>query len=347
LKQRIDKNSAEIANQTMKLRKTSKKGTENRPGGALINLPEVTRMTVTVVTDNYSDAIRPDVSITKRYRSGPGESIHAGHGLSFYIETQLNRKSHAMMFDYGPDAYIAVRNMELLHIDPGKINSFGLSHGHLDHWGGLVGFLRHHRDRILPGTPLYVGPETFAHRYSVNLTTLVRTDIGRLRKKDIESLGAVEIREIKEPTEAIPGCWLTGDIERVTEYEKGTPTLLIKRRGKVERDFMMGEQGLVSNVKGKGLVVISGCAHAGIVNTVKHAQKMTGVERVHAIIGGFHLVNSPSDLISKTMADIQAMKPDYVIATHCTGFEAMAAFAKEMPDQFIINTAGTKYTFDS
>ncbi len=322
-----------------------KRGFGAQPGHDLISLPEVTRMRVTVVTDNYSDAIRPDVSITKRYRSGPGESIHAGHGLSLYIETLLNRKFHAMMFDYGPDAYIAVRNMELLHIDPGKISSFGLSHGHLDHWGGLVGLLKHHRDRIGPGTPLYVGAETFAHRYSVNLRTQVRTDIGRLKKKDIESLGVVEIREIKDATEAIPGCLMTGDIERVTEYEKGTPTLLIKRGGKVERDYMMGEQGLVSYVKGKGLVVISGCAHAGIVNTVRHAQKITGVERIHAIIGGFHLVNSPSDLIDKTIADIQAMKPDYVIATHCTGFEAMAAFAKEMPDQFIINTAGTRYTF--
>jgi 7,8-dihydropterin-6-yl-methyl-4-(beta-D-ribofuranosyl)aminobenzene 5'-phosphate synthase len=108
---------------------------------------------------------------------------------------------------------------------------------------------------------------------------------------------------------------------------------------------MMGEQGLVSNVKGKGLVVISGCAHAGIVNTVKQAQKITGIERVHAIIGGFHLVNSAQDLINKTIDGIQAMKPEYVIATHCTGFEAMSAFANEMPDQFIINTAGTQYTF--
>jgi 7,8-dihydropterin-6-yl-methyl-4-(beta-D-ribofuranosyl)aminobenzene 5'-phosphate synthase len=205
--------------------------------------------------------------------------------------------------------------------------------------------LQHHSERITRGTPLYVGAETFAHRYSVNLSTSVRTDIGQLKKKEIDSLGKVEIREIEEPTEAIPGCWLTGDIERVTEYEKGTPTLLIKRGGKIERDYMMGEQGLVSNVKGKGLVVISGCAHAGIINTVKHAQKITGIEKIHAIVGGFHLVNSAPDFIGKTISDIQAMKPDYVIATHCTGFEAMMAFAKEMPDQFIVNTAGTQYVF--
>jgi 7,8-dihydropterin-6-yl-methyl-4-(beta-D-ribofuranosyl)aminobenzene 5'-phosphate synthase len=327
--------------------KTAGEGSREQRGPDLINLPEVTGLTVTVITDNYTDSIRADVPVGKRYRSRPGDFIHAAHGLSFYIETLLKKKAHGFMFDYGPDAYIAIRNMELLDINPRKIDSFGLSHGHLDHWGGLVGLLKHHGDKIRVGTPLYVGGETFAQRYSVNLKTLVRTDIGRLKRKEIESLGTVEIREIKEPTEAIPGCWLTGDIERVTEYEKGTPTLLIRRKGKIDRDFMVGEQGLVSNVKGKGLVVISGCAHAGIVNTVKHAQKITGIDRVHAIVGGLHLVNSAPDLIKKTIADIQTMKPDYVVATHCTGFEAMAAFAKEMPDQFIVNTAGTQYTFSA
>jgi len=339
------KQGSSKAKQETKAGKASGKTPKIEAGPHVIDLPEIGRLTVTVVTDNYTDSIRPDAPVGKRFRGGPGAFVHAGHGLSFYIETLLKRKSHALMFDYGPDPYIAIRNMELLGIDPGKVNSFGLSHGHLDHWGGLLGLLKHHGDKIAKGTPLYVGGETFAHRYSVNLSTLVRTDIGRLKKKEIESFGIVEIREIKEPTEAIPGCWLTGDIERTTEYEKGTPTLLVKRGGKVERDYMMGEQGLVSNVKDKGLVVISGCAHAGIVNTVKHARKITSINKVHAIIGGFHLVNSAPDLISKTIADIQAMKPDYVIATHCTGFEAMSAFAKEMPDQFIINTAGTRYTF--
>jgi 7,8-dihydropterin-6-yl-methyl-4-(beta-D-ribofuranosyl)aminobenzene 5'-phosphate synthase len=313
----------------------------------LISLPEVEKLTVTVITDNYSDAIRPDMSIGKRYRGGPGASIHAEHGLSFYIETLLKRKTHALMFDYGPDADVAIKNMWLLGIDAGKVNTFGLSHGHFDHWGGLLGILKHHSTKITKGIPLYVGGETFAHRYSVNLSTSVQTDIGQLKKKEIESLNVVEIKEIKEPTEAIPGCWLTGDIERITEYEKGASTLFVKRGRKLERDYLAGEQALVCNVKGKGLVVISGCAHAGIVNTVKHAQKITGIQKVHAIVGGFHLVNSEPEIIGKTIADIQAMKPDHIVPTHCTGFEAMAAFAREMPDQFILNTAGAQYFFTS
>jgi len=131
----------------------------------------------------------------------------------------------------------------------------------------------------------------------------------------------------------------------VTEYEKGEPNFLLKRGDKIEHDDLIGEQSLVFNAKGKGLVVLSGCAHRGIVNTVKHAQKMTGVEKVHAVIGGFHLTRAKPGLIQRTIADIKAIGPDYIVPTHCTGFEAITAFAKEMPEQFILNTAGTKYIF--
>jgi 7,8-dihydropterin-6-yl-methyl-4-(beta-D-ribofuranosyl)aminobenzene 5'-phosphate synthase len=98
-------------------------------------------------------------------------------------------------------------------------------------------------------------------------------------------------------------------------------------------------------VKDKGLVVLSGCAHAGIVNTVRHARKITDVGRLHALLGGFHLINSPPETIEATVADIKAMAPDYIVPAHCMGFEAMVRFHKEMTNQFILNTAGTKYVF--
>ena len=112
----------------------------------------------------------------------------------------------------------------------------------------------------------------------------------------------------------------------------------------MEYDIFPGEQGIFFNVKGKGLVVLSGCAHAGIVNTVKHAQRVAGTDKIHAIMGGFHLINAEPEVIQKTVADIKAMKPDYIMPTHCTGFEAIVAFSREMPEAFILNTAGTQYT---
>jgi 7,8-dihydropterin-6-yl-methyl-4-(beta-D-ribofuranosyl)aminobenzene 5'-phosphate synthase len=151
--------------------------------------------------------------------------------------------------------------------------------------------------------------------------------------------------EVQAPTQIIPGAFLSGKIERHTSYEKVPLNNLIKRGEKPEVDDMRGEQALFFNVKGKGLVVITGCAHSGVVNTVKHVQKVSGVEKVHAIMGGLHLINAKPERIQSTVADIKAMKPDHIMPAHCTGFEALVAFSKEMPEAFTLNTAGTKYTF--
>jgi len=150
---------------------------------------------------------------------------------------------------------------------------------------------------------------------------------------------------VKTPTEIVPGAYFTGNIERVTAYEKVPTTFQIKRGEKIEHDTFPGEQALFFNVRGKGLIVLSACAHAGIVNTVKQAQKIAGIDKVHAIMGGFHLINAKPELIQSTVADIKAMKPDYIVPTHCTGFEAIVAFSREMPNEFFLNTAGTQYTF--
>jgi 7,8-dihydropterin-6-yl-methyl-4-(beta-D-ribofuranosyl)aminobenzene 5'-phosphate synthase len=165
------------------------------------------------------------------------------------------------------------------------------------------------------------------------------------KKEEIEGLGIVRIVEITDPTPVFPGAYLTGRIEKVTDYEKVDPGRWVKREDKRVPETFVGEQSVVLSLQGKGLVVFTGCAHLGVVNTVKHAQKITGVTKVHAILGGFHLIGAKEEVIQKTVADLKAMAPDYVVPMHCTGFEAVVVFAKEMPDQFILNTSGTRYIF--
>ncbi|OPY79934.1 MAG: hypothetical protein A4E64_00258 [Syntrophorhabdus sp. PtaU1.Bin058] len=302
---------------------------------------EVDRLIITVITDNYYDSVRVHPPSGKRRKASPGVSIHAEHGLSYHVETVMNNRSYFFMFDYGLDPIGVMNNIELLGIDPGKVNAFGLSHGHFDHWSGMIDIL----ERGAPGTPLYVGEETFAHRYAMRPGSQDMTDLEQLEREAIEKQGITKIIEVREPVEVIPGCYMTGNIERTTEYEKGSPDLLIKRGKGLERDYFPGEQALVCNVKDKGLVVISGCAHAGIINTVRHAQKITGIRKVHVVIGGFHLVNAPPEIIERTVADMQEIGPDLIIPAHCTGFEAILSFARKMPDQFILNTAGVQYAF--
>lgn len=304
-------------------------------------LSDVDKLIVTVVTDNYYDSVRVHPPSGKRHKASPGVSIHAEHGLSYHIETVVNGRSHFFMFDYGLDPVGVLNNIELLGIDLGKVNAFGLSHGHFDHWSVLMDIL----ERSVPGTPLYVGEETFAHRYAFRPGSEELTDLEQLEREAIERQGIARIIEVREPIEVIPGCYMTGNIDRITEYEKGSPDLLIKRDERLEQDHFPGEQAVVCHVKGKGLVVISGCAHTGIINTVRHAQKMTGIEKVHVVIGGFHLVNAPQGIIERTVDDMLAIAPDHIIPAHCTGFEAILSFARKMPYQFILNTAGVKYEF--
>lgn len=305
---------------------------------------EVDKVTVWVLADNYYDALRPDAKITRRYRVVPGKSIHAEHGLAYYVETVVNGKISGCMFDYGLDPIGVMNNIALLGIDLGKADAFSLSHGHFDHWMGAVNILKQNQSKIAKGTPFYVGDEAFARRYSIRPGGTDAMDLGQLKKEDIEVLG-LKVVEVKNSVQIIPGGYFTGNIERVTPYEKVPPTLLIKRGEKPEPDDFRGEQALFFNVKGKGLVVLSGCAHAGIVNTAKQAQKVAGMDKIHAVMGGFHLIGAKPEVIQNTIADINAMKPDFIAPTHCTGFEAIVAFSKEMPKEFILNTAGTQYTF--
>lgn len=322
--------------------------------GSSIKIPEVEKLVITVITDNYYDCLRwnlnpPDFKFVKRYMILPGTSLHAEHGLAYHIETVVDGKTHAFMFDYGLDFNGVSKNMELLDIDVRRLEALVLSHGHFDHFEGLAPLLRYNKAKIRKGIPLYVGEESFSNRF-VNLPA-GRYDpsglqnLGQLKQEEIDTLGFVKIIEIKEPTPVVPGAYLTGNIERVTEYEKGSPILLIKRGDKMDPDLFLGEQSLMFNVKGRGLVVLSSCAHIGIVNTVKHAKKITGIDKVHTVIGGFHLIGAPMPKIQSTVADIKAINPDYIVPMHCAGWEAMSIFAKEMPKQFILNTVGTRYIF--
>jgi 7,8-dihydropterin-6-yl-methyl-4-(beta-D-ribofuranosyl)aminobenzene 5'-phosphate synthase len=315
---------------------------------ASVQIPEVEKLTITVITDNYYDCLRWPDRIAKRSTVVvPGLALHAEHGLIYYIETVLNGKTNTFMFDFGWDFQGVSRNLQLLGIDLTKVDALGVSHGHLDHFGNLIMLLKSNQARIKKGIPIYVGEETFSRRYikwpPVYAPLSGITDLGQLNRDDLEGTKMVEVVEVKEPTPIVPGAYLTGNIERVTDYEKGSPILFIKRGGKLVNDLFPGEQSVVFNVKGKGLVVLSSCAHAGIVNTVKHAQKMTGIDKVHAVMGGFHLIGAPPEKIRKTVADIKAINPDYIVPMHCSGWEAITLFEREMPKQFVLNMAGTRY----
>jgi 7,8-dihydropterin-6-yl-methyl-4-(beta-D-ribofuranosyl)aminobenzene 5'-phosphate synthase len=310
------------------------------------DIREVDAVRVWILTDNYYDALRPDSEIAKHYRATPGKSIHAEHGLAYFVETTIGMQTNSCVFDFGLDPCGVINNAQLLGVDIGKADAFILSHGHFDHWTGAAEILTQNIGRMTTKAKFYVGEEAFLPRYSRRKGSSEIIDIGQLDRTAIEACG-VEIKEIRDPTQIIPGAYCTGKIERVTEYETIPPNLLVERDGKLESDDFRGEQALFFLLKDKGLIILSGCAHSGIVNTIKQVQKISGVKKIHAIIGGFHLINAEPEIIVNTVSEILAMGPKHVAPAHCTGFEAIVAFSRGMPSEFILNVAGTRYSFSA
>src|SRR4030042_2502223 len=306
-----------------------------------VKIPEAEKIVISVITDNLVDPGQPNYKIAKRLpriNSPLDNAPHGEHGLAYQIETVVSGESHSCLFDFASDPQWVMKNMSLLKIYLNKIEALGLSHDHWDHQAAFIEILKAKKDEFRKGIPFYVGEQFFVGTYSIRPDGNIVSLLG-LKREDIEGLGFVKIVEIKDPTSIIPGAYLPGKIEQVTDYEKIPPQFVAKRGNEFVQETFPGEQAVVLNAKGKGLVVLSGCAHRGIVNRVKHAQKMTGIEKVHAVIGGFHLAGAKPEMIQKTIGDIKAIRPDYIVPTHCTGFEAISAFAREMPDQFILNTA--------
>ena len=157
----------------------------------------------------------------------------------------------------------------------------------------------------------------------------------------------MEVRKIREDsTWALGRLLVLGEIDRTTEFEKGMPGMEAEIKGQWVKDPFSDDRGVAVKVRNKGLVVIGGCSHAGIINTVKYAQKVTGVSKVHAVLGGFHLTGPMMEpIIGPTIGEMKKFGPDYIVPTHCTGWRAINQFAREMPEQFILNTVGTTYIF--
>jgi 7,8-dihydropterin-6-yl-methyl-4-(beta-D-ribofuranosyl)aminobenzene 5'-phosphate synthase len=311
----------------------------------VVNIPEAESITITVITDNYASTQEPNYKIAKRparITSYLDNALHGEHGLAYQIETVVGGQSHSCLYDFASDAQGVMRNMKLLKIDPSKVEALGVSHPHWDHCYALMEILTTNKDKFRKGIPFYVGEQFFEGTYS-KLPNGNVISLSALTRQDLEKLDLVRVVEVQEPTAIIPGAYLPGKVERVTEYEQIPASSLTKKGDDFVQEMFPGEQAIFLNAKGKGLVVLSGCAHRGIVNTVKQAQRMTGLQKVYAVMGGFHLTGAKREVIQKTVADIKAINPDYIVPTHCTGHEAIALLEKEMPDRFILNTAGTKY----
>jgi 7,8-dihydropterin-6-yl-methyl-4-(beta-D-ribofuranosyl)aminobenzene 5'-phosphate synthase len=314
---------------------------------ATLGLPEVDAVEILTLLDNSLDMLMAGSETVRRAditgTVGEGRStLRAEHGFSSVVRVRRGDRHAAFLFDAGLTKDSLIHNMDVLEVRAADLQAIVLSHGHSDHVAGLMGLLSRTGRRRLP---LVLHPDAFLRRKIV-LPDGREVLLPPPDRRGIEQEG-VEILTERAASLLLGGLALvTGEVARTTEFEKGFPVHYAERNGQWTPDPLIhDDQAVVLNVRDRGLVVLSGCGHAGIVNVVRHAMTVTGVSRVHGVLGGFHLTGRLFEpLIAPTVAALQAIAPRLVVPSHCTGWKAVHEIARVMPDAFVPNSVGTTFS---
>lgn len=324
-----------------------------------IPLEPVDSFTVTTLVDNVTDILLADEGPARRPVMGSGprvpaplldggkafDALRAEHGFAALVTVTRGDRRHHVLFDTGISPDGLVENMRRLELSPQDIEVVVLSHGHFDHVGGMDGLARELRPVNLP---VIIHPEAWSRR-RIALPGREPVRIASPSRGALEGAG-FEIVERREPAFLLDGSLLvTGEVDRTTDFEHGlAPSHQAHHDGKWRPDqLVLDDQALVAEVKGKGLVVLTGCGHAGVVNTVRYVSKLTGGGRLHAVIGGFHLSGPRFEpLIGPTCDAFAELEPDFLVPAHCTGWKATHAIAARFPDAFLQSSVGTRFEFE-
>lgn len=302
-----------------------------------MEIPALQSVTVEILVDNFFDVFEPSrPGIVERVAPGRlKKPLVAAHGLAYWITLNHQGRLTRILMDTANSPLPLFNNLEALEHDVEEIDALVLSHGHPDHYGGLVSFL----GRRTSGLPVYVHEDSYLPKLLI--TPRGRVGPWSLPREHLVSAGA-QLHENRGPELILGQVLITGTIEASTAYETPLPGAKRLVQDKEEHDSFVDEQALVAQVEGRGLVIIGGCCHPGIINMVKYAQKLTGVNRVAAIIGGLHLTAGGDKLIRQTIEGLQELNPELLVAGHCTGFKALTQLALAFPENFMVSCVGTK-----
>lgn len=318
---------------------------------ATIQLSPVQKAEVTFLVDNYTDLLLPDSDTVKRMRTKPPHTPMAEHGLACLVTVHAGSRTHTLLMDAGISGICLVHNADLLPTSLaarfGIVNhriedvaGIVLSHGHFDHFGGMAHCLGRWGRKL----PLVVHPDAFAER-RLALGPDQHVPMPVLDETALAAAGAVVDKRPGPFTIAKGGILVSGKIARTTPFETGSPNLEAKYGDTWQPDQFPDDQAIAFHLQDRGLVILAGCSHAGIINTIAHIRNVTGIDQVYAVLGGFHLSGADDALVARTVEAMRAVGPQLVVPTHCTGWNAINAFAEAMPDCFVLNSVGTTYLF--
>jgi len=337
------------------------------------SVPELDGVAVRVVVDSYQFAVAPsrklpDVDI-QHFGWGvsrdkpPGRTLISEFGLSMHAETRRGMETRNVLMDFGFTPEAVINNVNLVGIDPAGLDALVLSHGHYDHFGGLAGFLRATNGKLKAKLPIYIGgEEAFCSREWT--VPPVPADFGALDRKALEDAN-LTVTYAEGPALVADHGFTTGQISQ-TSFEKVLPPTAMKigvengfgcyadKLPEDERttktfipDQFRHEIATAFNLKGRGLIILSSCSHRGVLNAIKQAQAISGVNKVHAVIGGLHLAPYKEDYVRDTVAAIKEMDIDYIIPLHCTGEPFYEMAKAEIPNKLLRSYTGTRFVFSA
>ena len=309
-------------------------------------LDAVDRVELLTLVDNYVDVLLPGgpgftrAGLVRKGESElPRHTLIAEHGLSLLITVYRDGVGRTVLLDTGYNSATMLHNMDYLNVDPANIEAVVLSHGHMDHSGGLYPLLK----KLGRTVTVVAHPDVFRQRFLVRpqlgkLSFPLTADIGNLRELNAEFVEASGPVFLAENT-----ILVSGEVPRTTDFEKGMPGACMEEQGEMVPDAIRDDQSLMINLAGRGLVVISGCAHSGIVNSIRYARQLTDESRVAAVIGGFHLSGSDMEpLIESTLSELKQLSPELIMPMHCTGWTAIQRLENAFPESFVLSSVGTR-----
>ena len=327
--------------------------------GEVLPLEPVDELSVLTVCDNTFDLLLPDEELARRFplagmaRLAPlldaptmagGKAADvplAQHGFSALVEVRRGGRVRRLLFDTGMTPGGCADNLRRLGQDPADIEAIVCSHGHFDHTTGLSGLIgRLGRARM----PVLIHPEVWARR-RLAIPGGEPFELPATSRRALNEAG-FDVIEQRQPSFLYDrSVLITGEVDRVTGFEKGFAIHQAWRDGRWEPDpLILDDQALIANVAGRGLVVLTGCGHAGVINICRYAQRLTGVAKLHAVIGGFHLTGPLFEpIIGDTVRALEQLAPDVIVPAHCTGWKATHAIARHLPAAFIQNSVGTTF----
>ena len=313
---------------------------------ATMPLRTVDRVQILTVLDNSIDMLLASTPQAKRLPLPPDalsrEHLVAEHGFAALVTVTNSNTAESLLFDAGLSKAGLMHNLDVLEVRPKELHTIVLSHGHADHTRGLMGMIERLSARRMP---LLLHPDAFLER------KLLFPDGHELRlpppDRRVLAHEGIDVIEERGPSYLVGNSVLvTGQIHRSTPFERGFPIHYARVDDRWQPDALIhDDQALVVHVKGKGLVILTGCGHAGAINTIRHAQQLTGIQEVYAVIGGLHLTGPLFEpIIAPTIAALKDISPTLIVPAHCTGWKAQHRLAAALPNAFIPNAVGTTFT---